>query len=184
VELLTLSGLHDEGDTLPSLVVDVQDHGSKGRALGTLGNRLVVEVAGLVTGSGVLTEEDLLLLDGWDSSENLDLEISVAWSSKLTFSSRMSSEEKETGRSMAKTERVCIKSGYQPRTMIEVSYSRFWQTSRMIPNSSKYPPRPSVPNGSLKVIWTFETKFLFKAASKNTFPNLRTSMFLIISFPR
>jgi hypothetical protein len=65
---LTFTGLHDEWDTLPSVVVDVKNHGSKSRALGTLGDRLVIEVSGLVTGSGVLTKEDLFLLDGWNSS--------------------------------------------------------------------------------------------------------------------
>jgi len=52
----TLSSLHDEGNTLPSVVVDVKDHGSKGGALGSLGDRVVVEVSGLITGSGVLTQ--------------------------------------------------------------------------------------------------------------------------------
>jgi hypothetical protein len=74
--MLTLSGLHDEGDTFPSGVVDVQNHRSEGRALGSLGNRVVVEVSWLVTSSGVLTEEDFLLLDGWDSSKDLDLFVS------------------------------------------------------------------------------------------------------------
>ena len=74
--MLTLSGLHDEGDTFPSGVVDVQDHGSECWALGTLGDRVVVEVSGLVAGSGVLTEEDFLLFDGWDRSEDFDLIVS------------------------------------------------------------------------------------------------------------
>jgi len=52
----TLSSLHDERNTLPSVVVDVKNHGSKGRALGSLGDRVVVKVSGLVTGSGVLTQ--------------------------------------------------------------------------------------------------------------------------------
>lgn len=73
---LTLSSLHDERDTFPSGVVDVQDHRSEGRALGSLGNRVVIEVSRLVASSGVLAEKDLLLLDGWDGSEDFDLIVS------------------------------------------------------------------------------------------------------------
>ena len=45
-------------------------------------------------------------------------------------------------------------------------------TSRMMPNWSKYPPRPSVPNGSLKQICTLLMKFLFHAGWMNWLANL------------
>lgn len=48
----------------------------------------------------------------------------------------------------------------------------FCMTSRMMPNSSKYPPRPSVPKGSLKQICTFEIKFLCHVGDRNWLANL------------
>ena len=43
---------------------------------------------------------------------------------------------------------------------------------RMIPKSSKYPPRPWVPNGSLKVRTTAATLLRFHMGPKMRFPNL------------
>lgn len=51
----------------------------------------------------------------------------------LTFSSRRSVASRDTGFSMA--------------TMLSTWSRWFWRMSRMMPNSSKYPPRPCVPNG-------------------------------------
>lgn len=42
----------------------------------------------------------------------------------------------------------------------------------MIPNSSKYPPRPFVPNGSLKVMTTLATLFLFQMGWRMALANL------------
>lgn len=44
--------------------------------------------------------------------------------------------------------------------------------SRMIPNSSKYPPRPIVPNGSLKVTITLAMLFLFHIGCRTVLANL------------
>ena len=46
-------------------------------------------------------------------------------------------------------------------------------TSRMMPNSSKYPPRPMVPNGSLKVIVTDEILLRFQRGWKMELANLK-----------
>ena len=59
----TLSSLHDERNTLPSVIVDVKDHRGESGALGSLGNRVIIEVTGLVTGGSVLAKQDLVLLD-------------------------------------------------------------------------------------------------------------------------
>lgn len=45
-------------------------------------------------------------------------------------------------------------------------------TNRMIPKSSKYPPRPWVPNGSLKVRTTHATLSRFHMGPNIRFPNL------------
>lgn len=50
--------------------------------------------------------------------------------------------------------------------------SRCAASHRMIPKSSKYPPRPWVPKGSLKVRTTHATLFLFHMGPKMRFPNL------------
>ncbi len=46
------------------------------------------------------------------------------------------------------------------------------KTNRMIPKSSKYPPRPWVPNGSLKVRTTHATLSRFHMGPNIRFPNL------------
>lgn len=50
---------------------------------------------------------------------------------------------------------------------------------RIIPKLSKYPPRPWVPNGSLKVRTTQATLFLFHMGPKIRFPNLKEEFFSI-----
>lgn len=47
---------------------------------------------------------------------------------------------------------------------------------RMMPKSSKYPPRPWVPNGSLKVRTTQATLSLFQIGPKMRFPNLQKNI--------
>ena len=44
--------------------------------------------------------------------------------------------------------------------------------SLMIPNSSKYPPRPIVPNGSLNVTTTLAILFLFHIGWRTVLANL------------
>lgn len=60
----------------------------------------------------------------------------------------------------------------------------FWITSRTIPNLSKYPPRPEVPNGSLNVIWTLAMCCRDHAGDSSALANLRNNMFCISSLPR
>lgn len=69
-----LSSLHDERYTLPPRVVDVHDGGSERRAVGSLRDSVVVEVARLISLGDVLTEEHVLLVDRGHESEDLDLE--------------------------------------------------------------------------------------------------------------
>lgn len=55
----------------------------------------------------------------------------------------------------------------------EVQHLALYAVShRIIPKSSKYPPRPWVPKGSLKVRTTQATLFLFHIGPKIRFPNL------------
>lgn len=117
---LTLSGLHDERHTLPSGVVDEENGLGEGGAVRSLGDGVVLEVSGLAVSGGVLSEKGVLLIDGGNATENLDLnekkmgrkeDVSASQGkrrigTRRTFSSRMSSAEKETGRSMVRTERA------------------------------------------------------------------------------
>lgn len=95
----------------------MHDGGGKGGADRVLGNGVVLEVSRLLAvlglGSDVLAEEDLVLGDGRDVAKDLDLQREKSQlcftsrnTSLHTFSSRMSSEEKETGRSMVRIERT------------------------------------------------------------------------------
>ena len=49
----------------------------------------------------------------------------------------------------------------------------FCMMSRIIPNSSKYPPRPIVPNGSLNVMITLAMLFRFQIGCRKVLANLR-----------
>lgn len=118
----TFSSLEDEGNPLPSWAVDVDDGGSESGADGSLGDRVVVEVSRLVLAilpcaGAVLTKVGLLGEERWDVTEDLDLEVELTLAGRddrddagRTFSSRMSSEEKETGRSIVRILRTCSRS--------------------------------------------------------------------------
>lgn len=80
----------------------------------------------------------------------------------IAFSSRISSGLVEAGFSIAKSDRICNK--------------WFCITSRIIPNSSKYPPRPWVPKGSLNEIKTDAMLSRFHVGVNILFPNLKTSI--------
>ena len=56
-------------------------------------------------------------------------------------------------------------------------------TSLMIPNSSKYPPLPWVPKGSLKVMVTLAMESLFHVGPKIMFEKRREIKFWTISLP-
>ena len=61
----TFAGFQDKGNAVPPLVLDVQDHGTKGRTSRLLGNGIVLLVAWLVAVQrlAVLTDDDVLWLD-------------------------------------------------------------------------------------------------------------------------
>lgn len=65
--------------------------------------------------------------------------------------------------------------GFSIATKLRIWSKWFCITSRIIPKLSKYPPRPSVPNGSLKVICTCAMLSLFHPVFNILFPNLRNS---------
>ena len=73
--LYTLSSLEDEGDTVPSLVLDIDRKSTEGRASAVLGNGVIVEVARLapVKGFPVLADDDVLGLNGGDTAQHPDL---------------------------------------------------------------------------------------------------------------
>lgn len=72
-DLLTLACLHNERNALPAGVVDEQGESGERGATRALGDSVVVKVARLAVASNVLAEENVLLLDGRDGAEDLDL---------------------------------------------------------------------------------------------------------------
>ena len=70
-----LAGLEDKGNTIPSLVLDVGDHRGESGAAGALGDRLVLLVGrlGAVERLLVLTDDDVLRLNGGHTAKNTDL---------------------------------------------------------------------------------------------------------------
>lgn len=67
-----------------------------------------------------------------------------------------------------------IEAGFSIATNVKICNKWFCITSLMMPNSSKYPPLPWVPNGSLNVIWTDAMLSLFQVGLNILFPNLKT----------
>ena len=59
----------------------------------------------------------------------------------------------------------------------------FWMMSRMMPKPSKYPPRPSVPKSSLKVIMTDSMFSADQSGSKSTLAQRSVLMLRITSLP-
>lgn len=68
-----------------------------------------------------------------------------------------------------------IEAGFSIATNVKICNKWFCITSLMIPNSSKYPPLPWVPNGSLNVIWIDAMLSLFQVGLNILFPNLKWS---------
>jgi hypothetical protein len=58
------------------------------------------------------------------------------------------------------------------RAFISIQFPSTY-THLMMPNSSKYPPRPLVPKGSLKDIWMFEMLSRFHRGESSRLPKLR-----------
>lgn len=72
----TLSGLHDERNTIPPLILDVSNHGAEGRAARVLGNSVVLLVGGLasIQRLSVLADDDVFGLDRVHPTQHTDLE--------------------------------------------------------------------------------------------------------------
>lgn len=70
-----LSCLHDEGHTIPPLVLDVGNKCAECGAARVLGHRVILLVCRLaaIQGLAVLANDDILGLDGGDGAENADL---------------------------------------------------------------------------------------------------------------
>lgn len=62
----------------------MQDHRGESGALGSLGNRVIVKISWLVALCSVLTEENLLLLDGRNGFKDSDLTLSAMVCAAMT----------------------------------------------------------------------------------------------------
>lgn len=71
----SLSGLHNERYAIPTLVLDVSNECTESRASRVLGDSVVLTVGGLTTVKRltVLTNDDVLGLNGWNGTENANL---------------------------------------------------------------------------------------------------------------
>ena len=119
-----LARLHDEGDALPARRIDVHQDAGECRRYAVFRDRLVVLVAWLSIRGCVLPDQTVPYFYWIDISEHLDLcgmkGVSASILNKFmsqraegevfTFSSLMSSDEKETGRSIVRIERTCRRS--------------------------------------------------------------------------
>jgi hypothetical protein len=128
--ILTLSGLEDEGNAVPTLVLDVCDQRAEGGTARILGHGVVLEVTGLaaVEGAAVLADDDILGLDGIHSAENTDLLVTDVLGRE--GDGTLHSEQCED------LQKVCklLAWSYFVNATLNV---RFCMTSRIIPNSSK-----------------------------------------------
>jgi hypothetical protein len=157
----TFSSFQDKRNSIPSFVLDVSDHGAESRAARILWYCIILLVCWLaaVQRFSILTNDDIFWLYYRNASEDSHLLSSQIFfittkSGNCTFSSRISSAEKEIGRSIASRVSTWSRSTEISKSVHQKEmYLRFCITSRMIPNSSKYPPRPSVPKGSLNDIY-------------------------------
>ena len=68
-----LTCLEDKGDTVPSLVVDIQCECGESGAVAVLGHSVVVLVAWLAVGSSVLADKNVFLFNGGNRLENFYL---------------------------------------------------------------------------------------------------------------
>ncbi len=73
--MLTLSSLQNEGNTIPSLVLDVCNHGAECRAPGILRNSVVLLVCGLasIQRLPILADDDVLRFDGIHGTQDTNL---------------------------------------------------------------------------------------------------------------
>ena len=70
---LTLSGLQNEGNTLPAWVVDPQGRGGEGRADRITRDGIIVQVSGFTVRRNVLSQQGILPLNWGDGTKNFDL---------------------------------------------------------------------------------------------------------------
>lgn len=132
---LTLSSLHDEWNSLPPRVVDPQSQRGKRRADRTLGNGVVLEVSGLAVSTDVLSEQGVLPRDRRDASEDLDFFVSDVLGRERDGS--LHRQQREGLQQVYRWRETTASARRSPTPWKPMPYSRFWQTSRMIPNSSK-----------------------------------------------
>ena len=74
MSLPTFTGLENEGNTLPSGVVDPEGGSSKSRANGVGRNGIILEVSRFTIGCDILAEKGVFSLDGRDGPKYFDLE--------------------------------------------------------------------------------------------------------------
>ena len=70
----TFTGLENEGNTLPSGVVDPEGSSGKGRANGVRRNGIILEVSRFTIGCDILAEKGVFSQDRGDGPEYFDLE--------------------------------------------------------------------------------------------------------------
>lgn len=75
----TFTGLHDEGNAIPSLVLDVRNHGAESRAARVLRDSIILLVGGLATVErlSVLADDDVLWLNGVHRAQNTHLSLTL-----------------------------------------------------------------------------------------------------------
>ena len=120
----TLASLEDEGDTIPAFIFDGEGDGGEGGTSTIFGDCGVVQVTWFLTICDVLPDNNILGLDGRNRPQHTDLPISIPITHQNqtqkrehprevgglgTFSSLISSAEKEIGLSMATSVKICNK---------------------------------------------------------------------------
>jgi hypothetical protein len=114
----TFPSLEDKWNAFPSGVVDPQCRRCEGRAERVGRNSVVIEIPRLAVRGDILAKKGIVSFDRRDTAEDFDLDarrnmlVSSATGLKRhqTFSSRISSAAKETGRSIVKILKTCSKS--------------------------------------------------------------------------
>ena len=71
----TFASLENEGNTFPPRIVNPERGSSVGWANRVWWDSVIVQVTGLAVGRNILAKESIAPLDGWDSAENLDLDM-------------------------------------------------------------------------------------------------------------
>lgn len=71
----TFSGLQNEGNAVPSFVLNICSHSAEGWAAGLLGHGVVLFVGGFasIEGSSILANDDIFRLDSINRAQNTHL---------------------------------------------------------------------------------------------------------------